>query len=112
MAVRSQVAGCGSYLPLKVMSNEDLAAQIETSDAWISMTEPVAAPATSPAPTLASTQNRTRSRDSSGTTKRPIAVAKRPHQSTRPGKGRRYRAAHATSSTGDERNSAVEPQLT
>ena len=35
MAVRSQVAGCGSYLPLKVMSNGELARLVETSDEWI-----------------------------------------------------------------------------
>ena len=35
MAVRSQVAGCGSYLPLKVLSNEELARQVQTSDTWI-----------------------------------------------------------------------------
>ncbi len=35
MTVRSQVAGCGSFLPLKVLSNEELARQVETSDAWI-----------------------------------------------------------------------------
>ncbi len=35
MAVRSQVAGCGSYLPQKVLSNDELARQVETSDAWI-----------------------------------------------------------------------------
>ncbi len=35
MAVRSQIAGCGSYLPLKVMSNGELARQVDTSDEWI-----------------------------------------------------------------------------
>jgi len=32
---RSVVAGVGSYLPKKVMSNDDLAKIVETSDAWI-----------------------------------------------------------------------------
>ena len=36
MAVRSQVIGCGAYLPERVMSNSELAAQVDTSDAWIS----------------------------------------------------------------------------
>jgi 3-oxoacyl-[acyl-carrier-protein] synthase-3 len=35
MAVRSQIAGCGSYLPLRVMSNDELARQVDTSDQWI-----------------------------------------------------------------------------
>ena len=35
MAIRSQVAGCGAYLPSKVVTNEDLAEKIETSDDWI-----------------------------------------------------------------------------
>ena len=35
MAIRSQVAGCGAYLPSKIVTNQDLAAQIETSDDWI-----------------------------------------------------------------------------
>jgi 3-oxoacyl-[acyl-carrier-protein] synthase III len=32
---RSIVAGCGSYLPAKVLTNAELAQRIETSDAWI-----------------------------------------------------------------------------
>jgi 3-oxoacyl-[acyl-carrier-protein] synthase-3 len=32
---RSVVVGCGSYLPSKIVTNEDLARQVETSDAWI-----------------------------------------------------------------------------
>ena len=32
---RSCVIGCGSYLPQQVLTNDDLAARVETSDAWI-----------------------------------------------------------------------------
>jgi 3-oxoacyl-[acyl-carrier-protein] synthase-3 len=32
---RSVIAGCGSYLPKRVLSNDDLARIIDTSDAWI-----------------------------------------------------------------------------
>ncbi|MCU0894643.1 MAG: ketoacyl-ACP synthase III [Rhodospirillales bacterium] len=32
---RSRIIGCGSYLPERVLSNDELAAQIETSDDWI-----------------------------------------------------------------------------
>ncbi len=35
MTIRSQVAGCGAYLPAEVLSNEDLAARVDTSDEWI-----------------------------------------------------------------------------
>ncbi len=35
MTRRSKVAGCGSYLPQEVMTNQDLAEKIETSDDWI-----------------------------------------------------------------------------
>ena len=35
MVVRSQVAGCGSYLPARVVSNEELSRQLDTNDAWI-----------------------------------------------------------------------------
>ena len=35
MPLRSQVDGCGAYLPRKVVSNEELAARVDTSDAWI-----------------------------------------------------------------------------
>lgn len=33
--IRSVVAGCGSYLPEKVLTNDDLAKFVETSDEWI-----------------------------------------------------------------------------
>ena len=36
MANRSQVTGCGAYLPLRVMSNVELARRVDTSDDWIS----------------------------------------------------------------------------
>ncbi len=32
---RSRILGCGSYLPERVLSNDELAARIETSDDWI-----------------------------------------------------------------------------
>ena len=32
---RSVVLGCGSYLPRRVLTNEDLARKVDTSDAWI-----------------------------------------------------------------------------
>src|ERR1700751_776753 len=35
MALRSQVAGCGAYLPERVISNQELAQHLETSDEWI-----------------------------------------------------------------------------
>jgi 3-oxoacyl-[acyl-carrier-protein] synthase-3 len=35
MTVRSQVIGCGAYLPRKVVTNAELAQRLETSDAWI-----------------------------------------------------------------------------
>src|SRR5262245_43644018 len=31
----SRIVGTGSYLPAQVLSNDDIARQIETSDAWI-----------------------------------------------------------------------------
>jgi 3-oxoacyl-[acyl-carrier-protein] synthase-3 len=34
-ATRSVVLGCGSYLPHHVLTNEDLARKVDTSDAWI-----------------------------------------------------------------------------
>lgn len=34
-AIRSVVLGCGSYLPQKVLTNAELATQIDTSDEWI-----------------------------------------------------------------------------
>ena len=35
MGARSQVVGCGAYLPSRVVTNDELARQIETSDEWI-----------------------------------------------------------------------------
>jgi len=35
MALRSQVVGCGAYLPQRVVTNKDLAARLDTSDEWI-----------------------------------------------------------------------------
>ena len=35
MILRSQVAGCGGYLPERVVTNNELAARLETSDDWI-----------------------------------------------------------------------------
>ncbi|HLY47192.1 MAG TPA: beta-ketoacyl-ACP synthase III [Stellaceae bacterium] len=35
MLLRSQVAGCGGYLPERVVTNDELAARLDTSDAWI-----------------------------------------------------------------------------
>lgn len=32
---RSQIAGCGSYLPERVLGNEELAKSVDTSDEWI-----------------------------------------------------------------------------
>ena len=32
---RSQIAGCGGYLPERVVTNEELAARLDTSNAWI-----------------------------------------------------------------------------
>jgi 3-oxoacyl-[acyl-carrier-protein] synthase III len=34
-ALRSVVLGCGSYLPQRILTNAELAAQIDTSDEWI-----------------------------------------------------------------------------
>ncbi len=34
-AIRSVVLGCGSYLPRRILTNAELATQIETSDEWI-----------------------------------------------------------------------------
>ena len=33
--LRSVILGCGSYLPEKIVTNADLAAQVETNDEWI-----------------------------------------------------------------------------
>ena len=35
MALRSQVAGCGAYLPERIVTNHELAARLDTSDEWI-----------------------------------------------------------------------------
>ena len=35
MVRRSVVAGCGAYLPERIVSNEELARQVDTSDDWI-----------------------------------------------------------------------------
>jgi 3-oxoacyl-[acyl-carrier-protein] synthase-3 len=35
MAIRSIVAGCGAYLPSRIVTNAELARKIETSDEWI-----------------------------------------------------------------------------
>jgi 3-oxoacyl-[acyl-carrier-protein] synthase III len=35
MTVRSQIVGCGSYLPARVVTNQELAVQVDTSDEWI-----------------------------------------------------------------------------
>ena len=33
--LRSVILGCGSYLPSQVLTNEDLAKKVDTSDEWI-----------------------------------------------------------------------------
>lgn len=35
MALRSKILGCGSYLPEKIVTNDDLAKFVDTSDEWI-----------------------------------------------------------------------------
>jgi 3-oxoacyl-[acyl-carrier-protein] synthase-3 len=35
MALRAKVVGCGAYLPERVITNEELAQRLDTSDAWI-----------------------------------------------------------------------------
>ena len=35
MTLRSQIAGCGGYLPERILTNDELAATLDTSDAWI-----------------------------------------------------------------------------
>ena len=35
MVTRSLVVGCGAYLPHRIVTNSELAARLETSDAWI-----------------------------------------------------------------------------
>ena len=34
-AIRSVIRGCGSYLPSNVVTNDDLAKRLDTSDEWI-----------------------------------------------------------------------------
>jgi 3-oxoacyl-[acyl-carrier-protein] synthase III len=35
MELRSQIVGCGAYLPERIVTNDDLAARLDTSDDWI-----------------------------------------------------------------------------
>jgi 3-oxoacyl-[acyl-carrier-protein] synthase III len=35
MLLRSQVVGCGAYLPERIVTNDELAQRLDTSDAWI-----------------------------------------------------------------------------
>ena len=35
MVVRSIISGCGGYLPDRVVTNEELARRLDTSDEWI-----------------------------------------------------------------------------
>src|SRR5260370_15154121 len=35
MQFRSQLVGCGAYLPERILTNEELAQRIDTSDEWI-----------------------------------------------------------------------------
>lgn len=35
MTTRALVAGCGAYLPQRVITNDELAKHVDTSDAWI-----------------------------------------------------------------------------
>ena len=35
MGIYSEIIGCGSYLPSKVITNEELASMVDTSDEWI-----------------------------------------------------------------------------
>ncbi|HYM71972.1 MAG TPA: beta-ketoacyl-ACP synthase III [Stellaceae bacterium] len=35
MKLRSQVAGCGAYLPERIITNDELARKLDTSDEWI-----------------------------------------------------------------------------
>jgi 3-oxoacyl-[acyl-carrier-protein] synthase III len=35
MALRSQIIGCGAYLPEQIVTNKDLSVRLETSDDWI-----------------------------------------------------------------------------
>ena len=33
--IRSTVTGCGSFLPEKILTNDDLSKMVDTSDEWI-----------------------------------------------------------------------------
>jgi 3-oxoacyl-[acyl-carrier-protein] synthase-3 len=35
MSVRCEVVGCGGYLPEKIVTNDELAERLDTSDEWI-----------------------------------------------------------------------------
>ncbi|MEX2449647.1 MAG: beta-ketoacyl-ACP synthase III [Rhodospirillales bacterium] len=35
MSIRSEIIGCGSYLPERIVTNEELAKSLDTSDEWI-----------------------------------------------------------------------------
>ena len=35
MTLRSQIIGCGAYLPERIVTNDELAARLDTSDEWI-----------------------------------------------------------------------------
>ena len=35
MSLRARVVGCGSYLPARIVTNDELAARLDTSDDWI-----------------------------------------------------------------------------
>src|SRR5579864_7599717 len=35
MELRSQIVGCGAYLPERIVTNDELALRLDTSDAWI-----------------------------------------------------------------------------
>src|SRR5258707_8459023 len=35
MNLRAEVAGCGAYLPERILANDELARRLDTSDAWI-----------------------------------------------------------------------------
>ena len=35
MSIRSEIIGCGSYLPERILTNEKLAEQLDMSDEWI-----------------------------------------------------------------------------
>src|SRR5690348_18184390 len=35
MSLRSQITGCGAYLPERIVTNHELAGRLDTSDEWI-----------------------------------------------------------------------------